>query len=137
MPKTSSKLMMIAGGIGITPLMAMLRSLALEPNPKITDIALIYCVQTSSDLVYYEELSTLKLPNFETHFILSQEKTAQDTKNTHHTRISATWIQNNIRNGKEYEIFLCGPEGFMKGVLNSLNQLKFDMDKCHLERFNF
>jgi ferredoxin-NADP reductase len=63
---------LLAAGSGITPMMAMLRymdDLCLE-----TTATLLYCVRTSSDIIFELELEQLRsrLKNFQYHVLLSQ-----------------------------------------------------------------
>lgn len=50
--KKASKYLLIAGGIGVTPIYAMAASLAAEN----TDFQIIYCTRSASDTAYLEEL---------------------------------------------------------------------------------
>src|SRR6202030_4638391 len=65
-------IVLLAAGSGITPMLAMLRymdDLCLETN-----VTLLYCVRTTSDIIFHEELAELRerLKNFQYHVLLSQ-----------------------------------------------------------------
>src|SRR4029077_12753031 len=65
-------MVLIAGGSGITPMMAMLRyidDLCLD-----TTVTLLYFVRTSKDVIFERELEGLRarLQNFQYHLVLSQ-----------------------------------------------------------------
>jgi len=127
----SSKMLMIAGGIGITPLFAMMQT----AQPEL--LTLVYCVPTEKDIVFAEKL--LQLGKSKTHILLSRQDTTtvSQTSTVHHEKFSLEWMKRHFPHINEFEVFLCGPEGFMKTVQSALTAMQFNMDKCHLERFNF
>lgn len=104
------RVVLLAAGSGITPMLAMLRyidDLCLE-----TTASLLYCVRTSSDIMFESELEQLrsKLKNFEHHVLLSQPHAEWSGPRGH---VSREFIQNNVKDIALRDCFLCGPPPFM------------------------
>jgi len=101
---------MLAAGSGITPMMAMLRyvdDLRLE-----TTVTLLYCVRTSSDIIFERELGELrsKIKNFRYHVLLSQPDPEWSGPRGH---VSHEFIENTVSEIELQHFFLCGPVPFM------------------------
>lgn len=56
LPRDGSRLLLVAGGIGITPYVAQLEQLAAEGSER--DIALVYAIRNADDLAYADRLAT-------------------------------------------------------------------------------
>jgi ferredoxin-NADP reductase len=101
---------LLAAGSGITPLMAMLRymdDLCLE-----TTATLLYCVRTSTDIIFESELEDLRsrLKNFQYHVLLSQPHAEWSGPRGH---VSREFIENAVTDIGLRDFFLCGPPAFM------------------------
>jgi ferredoxin-NADP reductase len=111
---------LLAAGSGITPMMAMLRymdDLCLE-----TTVTLLYCVRTSSDIIFHGELEELqaRLKNFQYHLLLSQPHREWSGPRGH---VSREFIENTVKEPASLDFFLCGPPPFMeasRGILAGL-----------------
>jgi len=118
-----SKIIMIAGGIGITPLYSMIQE--AQTNGDITEIKLVNCVHDQGDFVFENQMK--KFDKLKVFPVI--------TKRDGH--LNQEWLEKQIPDLKEYEIYLCGPESFMKSVLGMLVALQFNMENVYLERFYF
>ncbi len=101
---------LMAGGSGITPMVAMLRymdDLCLE-----TTATLLYCVRTDRDIIFESELEQLRsrLKNFQYHVLLSQPHAEWSGPRGH---VSREFIENTVKDIKLGDFFLCGPPAFM------------------------
>jgi ferredoxin-NADP reductase len=111
---------LIAAGSGITPMMAMLSymdDLCLE-----TSVTLLYCVRTSSDIIFESELEQLRsrLKNFQFHVLLSQPDAEWSGPRGH---VSREFIEHTVKDIVSPDYFLCGPPAFMeasRGILTGL-----------------
>jgi len=139
--KKPAKAIMFAGGIGITPLRSMIRSIFKNSMAEIAEIVLVYIVQTEKDVAFSEELSQLrsKMPHLKVHLILTRTQSSEKlfTPDVHNERLSIAWMKTHLPNVHDYEVFLCGPESFMQAVIGILSEMKFGLDNLYLERFNF
>jgi predicted ferric reductase len=117
---------MVAGGIGITPIRALIESLAAGDR----DVVLLYAARTVGDLVFARELRALT-PRC--HFILSQ---TPNTDNGHeHGRIDTAMLERLVPDVQEREAFVCGPPPMMQGVIAALRTLGVRRSRIHYERF--
>jgi ferredoxin-NADP reductase len=105
---------LVAGGVGITPLMAILRYLT-DRRWK-GDIYLVFAARTRSDVIFFEELRRLEstFTNLHVTVILSGENDASWTGAR--GRISSQLLSKAVPRLAELPIYLCGPDGMMQGV---------------------
>lgn len=124
-PSNGRKFLMIAGGIGITPIRALIESLAGE-----CDVVLVYGAKAANDLVFAAELRALT-PRC--HFILSQAATADEEYLQ--GRIDETILGKLVPDIQGRETFICGPPAMMKSVIDALRALRVGRWRIHYERF--
>jgi len=134
----SGKLLMLSAGSGITPLMSMLRYLAQTGNR--SDITFLHYAQSDDDIIFHNELKNLSAAkeNIKTHFSVEHLKNAQTTHSNndfYQGRISKKQLSTIVPDLHEREIYLCGPQPFMKATVKILDQLKFKPSQLHLENF--
>jgi ferredoxin-NADP reductase len=111
---------LLAAGSGITPMMAILRyidDLCLE-----TTATLLYCVRTSADIMFENELEQLRsrLKNFRHYVMLSQPEGEWAGPRGH---VSREFIENTVHKIELQDFFVCGPPPFMaasRAILMSL-----------------
>jgi len=112
--KNAAHSILIAGGIGITPMLAI----AYELHEKGQSFELHYCAKSRNKLAFADELNRFE----NVHFYLSDEQ-----------RINL----NNVLGApqKAHHIYTCGPNGFMDFVVNHAINLGWKKSQIHLERF--
>jgi predicted ferric reductase len=120
------KYLMVAGGIGITPIRALIESLAAGNR----DVVLVYAARTIDDFVFADELRALT-PRC--HFILSQAAKTDDLHE--HGRVDAAMLERLVADVQEREAFVCGPPPMMKSVIGALLALGVRGSRIHYERF--
>lgn len=123
---------MIAGGIGITPFMSMIRA-AAQPDFVAT---LLYMAHSPADLVYYDELLALQkqLPGLQIQIFLSQLPRGS------HQFLPGPLDQHYIADllgdqAAEFDYFICGPDGMMKSITKQLLRVGADKDYIFTESF--
>jgi len=122
-----AKYLMVAGGIGITPIRALIESLAAEGR----DIVLLYSAKTAKDLVFGAELRALTA---QCHFILSQS--AETTSDVHERgRIDGRMLARLVPDMRDRQVFICGPQPMMKAVAGALKTLRVQESSIHFEQF--
>ncbi|WP_273149742.1 pyridoxamine 5'-phosphate oxidase family protein [Methylophaga thiooxydans] len=110
----------IAGGIGITPLKAMAEDLMARRAA----FEIHYSAKTRSAMPFYEELSELFPEN--TRFYFSREKPSN--------KLDFTRVFNAAKRGALF--YICGPESFIKTALFSAAEANIDRAFIHTENFN-
>jgi predicted ferric reductase len=120
------KYLMVAGGIGITPIRALIESLVGAHR----DVVLLYAVKTAEDLVFASELRRLTA---HCHFILSQSDDVTDGHE--HGRIDGVMLMRLVPDARDREVFVCGPPLMMQAVIAALRAVQIRGAQIHYERF--
>lgn len=129
-------LVLIAGGIGITPFVSALNyatDLGLTNK-----LSLIYSAQTIKEAAFYEELQALEKnnPNISILFSFTKEIGLKEEKNIISRRVNAEIIKNFIGNINGKTFFICGPTSFMDAMITNLLSLGVTKKQIELEEFS-
>ncbi|WP_058462064.1 FAD-binding oxidoreductase [Legionella adelaidensis] len=131
--KEANGIVLIAGGVGITPMMSVLRYLTDRSYPK--DIHLLYAVNSPTDIIFHEECTYLarRHPNVHVDIIV---RTSDGTDWSGHVGlITPELIEKTIPDIALHRIHLCGPPPMMDAVKAVLLQLKIPSEQIKTERF--
>ena len=125
---------LLAGGVGITPLMAILRYLTDRVWPG--QIHLIFSVRNEEDLIFSAELAELQRnhPNLHVHLTLTGAKVG-DSWTGGKGRISAELLGRAVPNLITLPIYLCGPDAMMTQTRALLLSLGVAEDRIKTEAF--
>jgi predicted ferric reductase len=123
----------IAGGVGVTPIMSMLRTLADQNDPR--PIILIYGNGERENILFHEELEALKdRLNVSIIYVLSRPDEAWDGIEGRLTPdIIGPYLPLASDDSREY--FVCGPEGMMDSVEPFLAENGVPLADIYAERF--
>ncbi len=131
----SRAILMIAGGVGITPLMSVARYL----TDRAWDGAIYFVVvtRTESDIVFREELDGLskRFPNFRLCITLTQVS-AESSWPGHRGFLSEVLLQNFVGDLRQLPVFLCGPIGMMEATQELLLKCGVSSDQIKTEDFS-
>lgn len=121
-------LLFLAAGSGITPLMAMIRALAVGGMPQ--PLTLLYWARRRDELCFVDELRAFArdLPGFEVKFLLTGEAaTAQDEGEG---RIDATQLVSDVPDLARRRVLACGSNDFVEAArtLAQPQALAFDSE---------
>lgn len=110
-PPEDGALLFLAAGSGITPLMALLRSLATQALP--TDVTLLYWARTRAELCFVDELRALaaREPRLRVRFLLTRE--AATASDEGQGRIDAALLAAQVTDLAQRHVLACGPGGFV------------------------
>lgn len=128
----AGKLLMLSAGSGITPVMSMLRYLSQTGNR--SDIVFLNYAQSPSDIIFHDELTALAKSHPNLSILFSVEREALSGESLE-GRINEKQVSEVVPDILEREIYLCGPQPFMKATISILNKLEFNPAQLHLENF--
>lgn len=118
----NNDLILIGGGLGITPLMSIIRY--CNDKSLKNKIKLIYSVRTPYDIIYTEEIKKLKEQNNNFSYTITITRPDDKTLWTGKTgRIDIDLLKSNIVNLENSLYFLCGPIAFVKSAIEMLEIL--------------
>ena len=120
----------IAGGVGITPIMSMLRYLRDTDDKR--PVRSIYGNRLEKDIIFREEIE--KLPeNVKSTHVLSGASPDWQGLRGHVTKEIIEQHARDILN--EADVYVCGPPPMMEKVIESLEELGVSPNRIHFERF--
>mgnify|MGYP000471723683 CR=1 FL=1 len=131
LPSNSSRIY-IGGGIGITPLISMIRS-ALDKGDK-SDLVLFYGARSFEDLVFHESLVLLskRNKNFSYIPVLSEQSEGWSGEKGF---ISIELIQSKVSSITDSNFYFCGPSVMTDSISEKLLEEGISNKKIHSEKF--
>lgn len=117
-PGEERSLFFIAGGVGITPVMSILRSFAETRNNR--KIKLVYANKTRKDILFFDELSKIsKRIGVEIKYVLSQEKLSGFSEG----RIDAPMLHTELSGWSDSRFYVVGPRSMVQDIALMLGKL--------------
>jgi ferredoxin-NADP reductase len=126
------KIVLIAAGSGITPMISILRY--IDDRCLGTDVTLLYSARTGKDIIFEKEFQRLKdrLDNFRYAVTLTKPDGAWKGAIG---RINRAFIEVNVKDHNTATFFLCGPKEFMERARATL--LALGVDETRIKRESF
>jgi predicted ferric reductase len=121
--QTAGPSLWIAGGIGITPFLALLRTRSITQP-----VQLVYLYRTEQDAAYLDELRA---------FAISQSLLKLTAKECGDQAPELFEIIPNARELSGLECYLCGPPELVTAAVSLLLARGVSAEKIHFERFDF
>lgn len=119
--RTRSEAVLIAGGVGVTPIRALLEEIQGHA-------VVIYRVASDRDAVLYDELRELAhAKGAELHLVTGPPVP---------DKLAAGELARLVPDIANRDVFLCGPPPMMNAVLGSLRELNVPKAQTHFERFS-
>jgi predicted ferric reductase len=124
---------MIAGGVGITPLHSMCETLAMRDDCR--PIVLFYAADEYDELIFREELEKLrKRMNLKLVYVLEKPSLDWEGEQGHITaQLLWRWLPKQY---KRFQFFMCGPTPLMDAVERELREIGVSAELVHSERFD-
>jgi len=124
---------LLAAGVGITPLMSILRYLTDQNWGG--DIYLIFSCKTEADIIFREEMVTLQqhFPNL--HLTLTLTRVHGTDWNGDLGRIDTRLLTRVIQDVTNIPFYVCGPAEMIKTTVDLLEQLGVSETNIHTELF--
>jgi predicted ferric reductase len=125
---------LIAGGIGITPMMSMIRTLADRGDRR--PVILLYGSKDAESITFREELEALKARlNLVIVHVLSDPPAGWTGEQGY---IGAAVFRRYLPPPyADHEYFICGPNVMMDAIEKALGEMHVPMSKYHSERYSF
>jgi ferredoxin-NADP reductase len=125
-------LLLLAGGIGITPVISMLRhAIATEPTRR---VALIYSVRTPEDFAFRDELSLIARRHPQVRVVVTATQ-APASDQWLHGRVSATVVKPCAPELPHALAYICGPEPMIASMKSLLQELGMPPGQMRSESF--
>ncbi len=126
--RSGNRVLLVAGGIGVTPLRALLEALSETAN-----VVLLYRARSAADLVFRSELDLLAERRGATvRYLIGSRR----DRLTGRDPLGAHSIQAMVPDVAERDVFLCGPNLMMQAVTASVIGLGVPPGRIHRERFD-
>jgi predicted ferric reductase len=121
--------LLIAGGIGITPLRALIEEMPQRKN----SIALLYRARSWDDVVFKTELDQLVAARGGViHYIVGRRG-----QEVHPHPFAPRFLAASVPDLRDRDVFVCGPREMVDTVITSLRALRVPAAQVHCERFAF
>jgi predicted ferric reductase len=116
-----NKYLFIAGGIGITPILSMIKSVEEKDSA-----VLLYSNKTQKDSVFTEEITENKIKSYNFYTERGQDN-----------RIDIEKISSLCPDFKERDIYICGPSQMISDIVKKLKNNLVPSEQIHFEQFNY
>jgi predicted ferric reductase len=121
------KVLLLAGGIGITPLRALLETLPARPG----DLTLVYRINVPEEAVFVTELTELAdARGVELHNLVGPPR-------SHNDPFVGKRLRQLVPDVAHRDVFLCGPPGFAEAGAKAARGVGVPKRHIHVEQFAF
>jgi predicted ferric reductase len=131
--RTGRKVTMIASGVGITPLRALLEALPYAPG----DVALLYRARTPDALVFRAELEAIAEARGVRVQYLVGPRGRDRSWLPDGWGDDAVGLRHLVPDIAEHDVYICGPDGWMAAVQSAARRARVPAERIHLERFTW
>ena len=122
--RSREKVLLVAGGIGITPIRALIEEME-------GDIVVLYRVVSEQDLVFTTELERLR----EQRGLIIHRVVGDHTTPEGRELLSPNHLRELVPDLPEREVYLCGPNAFIDVLESELRRAGVPHRHLHVERF--
>ncbi len=124
---------MLAGGVGITPLRALLESLPYRPGAA----TLIYRARTPDDLLFQPELNQLAQQRGIRLHYLTGRRAGPGRWTPEGWRSDDAALRQLAPHIVRHHVFVCGPDEWMEAAAGSVRRAGVPAEQLHFERFSW
>jgi ferredoxin-NADP reductase len=130
-PTTTDPVLLVAGGSGLVPLMAMIRTRRAMSNR--APFRLLYSVRSPNDVLYADELRAM---HDGVDVTIAYTRRAAEGSSRPAGRLTAHDLQSwGWPADFAPQVFVCGPTGFVEAIADTLVELGHDPQRVKTERF--
>jgi predicted ferric reductase len=127
--RTRPKVLLVAGGVGITPLRALLEALPGRPG----DLALVYRARRPEEVVFRGELEAIARARGATlHYLVGRRGDPAVGPDP----LAPDQLAALVPDVRDCDVFICGPLSLMDAADCALRRLGVPRSQIHLERFS-
>ena len=128
--RTKQRVLLVAGGIGVTPLRALLEELPAQPGA----ITLLYRASKPEEITFRDEIDTLaRLRGATVHYLIGKRGSHEMPNDPFSPRTLKSLVPDVISR----DIYICGPAPMATSVTRTLNALRVPASQVHLESFAY
>jgi ferredoxin-NADP reductase len=125
--RTSRKVLLIAGGVGVTPLRSLFETLPAEPG----DLTFLYRARTLDDAVLRAELDEIAAARgARIHYLVGRRVELGNDP------LGATSLAALVPDLRDHEVYVCGPAGMTAAVTATLRTAGVPRRSVHVESFD-
>ena len=129
----AESIVLISGGVGITPMMCITRYLTDRAFPG--DIFFLYGASTPQNVIFREELEYLRKRHANLHVATTVEHADETPWAGAVGRISKEFVAHNVPEIARRRVHVCGPPAMMEAVKSALVELGVPKSKTKSEAF--
>ncbi|MDQ6725024.1 MAG: oxidoreductase, partial [Actinomycetota bacterium] len=127
--RTQRRVALIAAGIGITPLRALIETLDADPG----EVTMLYRVQRPEDFVFRGELDHLARERG----IVVHPIAGTDIGDDETDRLGVPALRRLVPDIAERDVYVCGPPALIDALTRRLRRLGVARQHIHAERFSY
>ncbi|WP_275188391.1 2Fe-2S iron-sulfur cluster-binding protein [Bradyrhizobium sp. CSA112] len=131
--KEADGVVLIGGGVGITPLMAAIRYLFDIAWPG--EVYLVYGAQTTEQFIFRDELEYLQRRMNNLHVAATMARAAGTSWMGSEGQITAEFLTRSVPDLVKRRVHLCGPPGMMQALKKTLGELGVPPEQIKTEAF--
>lgn len=129
----AESIVLIAGGVGITPLMSVIRYLTDRSWPG--EIVLFFCFRTPADFIFREELERLQRRHANLRVVATASQSQGTDWGGRTGRLNADLVREVVPDIATRLVHLCGPKAMMDGTRAFLLELGVPRERIRFEAF--
>lgn len=129
----ADSIVLLSGGVGITPMMSISRYLTEQSWPG--DIFFLYICRTPADFIFADKLPSLQRLNPKLHVAVTMSKPEGTNWKGSRGHITKEWLTQSVPDLASRRCHLCGPPAMMDSVKAIFAELEIPPDHVKTESF--
>jgi ferredoxin-NADP reductase len=122
--RSGDKVLLVAAGVGVTPMRAI-----LEDLPAAVDVVVVLRAPTREDVIFHHEIARLvQARGGRLHVLVGSR---------HQVRLDSRLLAKLVPDLGTRDVYVCGPEGFTNRVIGAAKRLGVSSERIHSESFAF